>query len=531
MSALRRAHTRRQTEAPTGGSLMRFPSRTLGALALAALSSAALAPAAARADGPHRPWGDASEVKRPHFIVQCNAGRDHRIATQYADFLEKNWSRLRGHELFKKHRWRYAGPSKVYIFAYGQEFLDITNTPPGVGGYFFAAGSLQFGAPEYDRLLATYHGSFTATGGTLHILAHEGTHQFQHGICEGDHDDWMVRPTWWVEGLATYFGDGVRFDRKGGTRVDIPRDRLAHLQALVRQRGLVPLRDLVRTPHALYDGFYYSQGWGLCYYLLHRGGQNKSAPVTIGKKKVDLFKALQQFSDAVILERAPEAAKKASLAEAGPDPRPAAEHYASKLEVALGVPWEDLQPDYEKFILSLKLPKLGKVVGNVFTSDAKAAGDLAVWLEAVKPADAKWRFDETSVQGDEAIRIDNAHTTGLVRVEVDGNGLEVDLEVAADEAEKRAAYWLDTPLFERREALDLPCGKAYELVYTGKERLPPDGPGGSRVREKEQRVRHVVIVTARRIYHVVCQADSDRFAENEAAFDEVLKKFKILPES
>jgi len=477
-----------------------------------------------------RPFADAEPITTSHYIVKCNAGKDDKLARAYADFLEKLWEKL--NKLFRKYKRQHGDKSKVYIFANAREFYDTTNMEEGVGGYFFASGGEQFGSKEYDRLLAGFHGTFGATGNTYLVLAHEGTHQYQNSICEGTHEDWALRPTWWVEGLAVYFGDGFKFDKKKNIEIDVPRDRLAQLQQNLRGGqltefgGVKGMPALIRLPHRLYSGFYYAHGWGLCYYLMHRGQDKKGAnkPVKLGDKEIDLAKVFEDFTDFVVKQ--PPADVKGRFLQG--DWRSAAEHYAGKLESLLGIPgdrtWDVIESDYKDFILQMELKKLGKVKVNTYTSNE-------TFFEVSKPGDSKWKFDEDSIQGDEAIRMVNDSTTGLIRVSVDGNMTNDEIEKVADDTERGLGFSIESAVFDKREPIDLPCGHpAWELVYSGKARQAANATKEVQVRTNEQRFRHVVVVTLKRIYHIICQADSDRFAENEEAFAEVLKKFKVLPE-
>ena len=81
-------------------------------------------------------------------------------------------------------------------------------------------------------------GQFGATGDTYGVLAHEGTHQFEHRMMEGDAQSFLQRPIWLIEGLAVLIGDGHQVKGRGRSRkleIGIPRPLLV-------EAGLLPRR-------------------------------------------------------------------------------------------------------------------------------------------------------------------------------------------------------------------------------------------------------------------------------------------------
>ncbi len=471
------------------------------------------------------PWAEVQKGspywhENEFYVVLCNS--TPQVGKQYADFmlkLRKNFDKIFGK--YKKH---FRGKSNMYIFRNAQEFYDMTHMEEGVGGFFFAAGDEQFGDPKYARLVAGFHGTFRATASTFHVLAHEGTHQYENIICEGTSKDWAVRPTWWVEGLAVYFGDGFRWTKnKKDLEIGIPRDRLSHLKQLIQSGNMTKLKELLRIPHMMFSGFYYSQGWGLCHYMLHRGEDKKGnqKPVKIGDKELVLAPIFEEFFK-FVLSKPPDDLVSSYFQGNLMGP---AEFYAKKFEELLGVDLDVLEEDYKKYILAMELPSLGKVSGNKFTS-------LETAFEISKPAGKDWKWNADDLEGEEAIRLENAALTALVRVSPDSNMMNVDLEKTVDQTEMGLGHKLESPLIDVREPIELGGDQCFALEYTGKEMASknPAAAATGKVRDAEQKFRHVIVQTPKRIYHIVCQADKDRFEECRPDFEKILQAFKRLEE-
>jgi hypothetical protein len=458
-------------------------------------------------------WGDAFIIESKHYIVKCNSTKE--VAQRYSDFLEKIY--VAYDKVFSKYKRYWNKKSTVYIFRNIQEFQEFTGVPEGVGGFYVSKSPNENAYP--DRIVAAYHGRFGSTGDTRLVLAHEGTHQYQHILCAGDENSFAVRPAWWKEGLAVYFGDGYTLDKKGNLKIGIPRDRLSYLQRAIKA-GQVPnemkISDFVRLDYGTFSRYppSYPYAWSLVYYFMHRGEDKKGnqQPVEIGGKKVNLAEAFEKFFKAVT-EIPPFGSQNYGAA---------GDYYGKKLDDILGFPVDAITDDWKKFVLDLDLPKLGKVQGQTYLST-----DAAFSIQ--KPGD--WRWDEEDVEGDEAIRIENEKTTGLVKVLVDGNMDNKTLADVANETETMIGHVLRTAVIESRNEINLGGFDGVELIYKG---TPPERPAGAaksgKERHGEQWVRHVIIVTLKRTYHLICVADSGKEDENKAAFEQMVKSFKILKE-
>lgn len=455
------------------------------------------------------PWGDAHIITTRHYVVKCNSTKE--VAQRYADFLEKIYAAY--DKVFSKYKRYWDKPSVVYIFRNVQEFREYMGVDEGVGGFYIPESENENAYP--NRIIAAFHGRFGSTGDTRLVLAHEGTHQMEHILCAGSEAQFRWRPTWWMEGLAVYFGDGYSLDKRGNLKIGIPRDRLVMLRKLMKA-GIVPdkvkLSDFVKWDLRAYQGYAgiaYPYGWGLCHYFLHRGEdrKGKQTPVKIKGKEIDLRKAFEDYFK-FITDAPPESWK----------PHEAAELYAKKLDEILGMPIDDLTEDWKKYIDSLEVPKLGKVKGAVFEST-----DASFTIE--KPKDWKWNEDEAT--GDEAIVLESADGAARIAVSVDGNMDNASFDEAVSELEDaiRGRFELD---MEKSREVELHGFKAHEFVYRGTleeggaetaDGKPPQGP---------QAFRHVIVPTLKRIYGIECRCPEGEIEAYAATFEKVLQGFKIL---
>jgi hypothetical protein len=444
-------------------------------------------------------WGDAHIIATKHYVVKCNSTKE--VAQRYADFLEKIYAAY--DKVFSKYKRYWDKPSTVYIFRTNEEFREYMGVEMGVGGFYMPKSMNPNAFP--DRIVCAFHGSFGTSGDTRLVLAHEGTHQMEHIICAGKEETFLVRPPWWTEGLAVYFGDGHKLDKKGNLRIEIPRDRLSVLKRIMREKVVpdeIKLSQFVRWDLRRYQmnaAIAYPYGWSLVYYFLHRGEDKKGQqkPVKIKGKEVDLAKVFEKFFQ-VVTENPPKGS------ETEPD------YYAEKLDQLLGFSIDDLTEDWKAFVMALELPKLGKVKGKIFES-------LDAGFTIEKPQD--WKWDEEGCQGDEAIRLANDQTTGLARIEVDGNMFNFTPEEAADAIEQN----LGAATIDERKEIDVNGFPAIEIDY----RATPE-EGNPEKRTAEQSYRRVIVTTLRRIYQIVLQCDTEKTEANKEAFEKILGGFKVL---
>lgn len=452
-------------------------------------------------------WGEAHVIETAHYIVKCNSTKE--VAQSYANFMEKIYKAY--DKVFKGYKHYWTGKSTIYVFRNIKDFQKYLGVGEGVGGFYRPKSENLNAYP--DRMVAAFHGTFGTTGGTREVLAHECTHQIQHILSDGDERQFLSRPTWWMEGLAVYFGDGFTFDKRGQLVVEIPRDRLMWIQRMLKSGQSPKISEFLRIGLRQYQaqaGMTYPYGWSLVYYFMHRGEDRKGRQqsVKIGSRTVNLEKTFQSFFK-VVTERPP----------ASVDLRSFPDYYARKFDELLGFPVDELTDDWKQFVLGLELKRLGKVKGDKFTADE-------LGMELTKPKGWEWREDD--VEGREAIRLENSATTARVIVTAMGNMDNLGTEDAGDFAERMAGAKLDSPMIEERNTIEVGGFPAVEIFYSGTEVKPAHATSEIQVRQNEQMHRHVVIATLKRVYHIVCQADSDRWEEAKDSFGEVLRGLKIL---
>ncbi len=205
------------------------------------------------------PWEKRHKIATSFFDVQCNSTAE--VARRYARLMDELYAKLV--KYFPEERRGKKGKSLVCVYRDAEEFRHLTNMFPGVGGFY---------RPSTGEIQA-YHGTFGITSTTFNVLAHEGTHQLQGKVLANMEN----APTWLLEGLAVYFGDGARLteDDKVVTGV-IPRDRLLHVQEKIRNGKQAPVMQLVGVEHRAFTGSLYADAWALVHYLVNTGkkGQN-----------------------------------------------------------------------------------------------------------------------------------------------------------------------------------------------------------------------------------------------------------------
>ena len=463
------------------------------------------------------PWGAAHRIETAHYIIQCNSSK--AVAQRYADFMEKIYAAY--DRVFKGYKRHFTGKSTIYIFRSVKDFQEYGDGRPGVGGFYRAESRNENLYPS--RVVSAFHGTFGTTGDTRLVLAHEGTHQFQHLLCAGTANDWHRRPAWWIEGLAVYFGDGYTFDEKGNLEIGIPRDRLMSLQGYLRANDPMPISEFVRLPYRQFSmiaGLSYPYSWSLTHYFLHRGeqvtgrGRRKRTvqrPVTIGGRKVELAKVFERFFKFVLADP-PD-----SLARTG-----SGDYYGDKLEELLGFPIDELTEDWKRYVLDMELERLGRVTkgGEKFISTKLA-------FEIGKPETGAWAWRPEDIQGREAIRIENPETTGLIIVTAMGNMDNASLDELRYDAERGAAVKLESIYIYGKNEIEVGGYPAVQFEYEGQESPPLNATREVKVRSNEQQYTHIVVSSLKRSYEIVLQADKDRFKDNEEAFAAVLERFRI----
>ncbi|RME03762.1 MAG: DUF1570 domain-containing protein [Planctomycetota bacterium] len=438
-------------------------------------------------------WPEALQnpITTEHYIVYCNASKE--LAKQYADFLELLFDKF--DQIFKRYRSVYQSKIKKYksivmIHKTYEEFLNMHGLEPGVGGFYRPIPSGTVPA----RSVIAYHGSFGDTGNTFNVLAHEGTHQFEHLLMPTI----LNRPIWLIEGLAVYFGDGHKFENGKLTVGVIPRDRLSTLQQAIRLNRYIPLRQLLRTPHQRFSGFHYAHAWGLIYYMM-----NGKHP------KVNMKKVFMDFFDLNC--------RKTFYPDGPRNTIAMARHF----EQSLGVNIQEFEESWKKYIMSLPLGEVGEQKGKYHYISK------SMKFQIERPHKRHWKFDVKNLQRGEKLAIVNEKTTGRIAVIATGNTMAY--------SAKDIAKNLRFSLYQRYKKLrvlrfqeyDHKGYPGFEIVFQG---IPRQTNDTGLVRDKEQKYRLIILATPDHYYILKFQADVNKFFKNKKSFAFVLKRFELLVE-
>lgn len=433
------------------------------------------------------PWARAWKVESPHYVLRSNAGKTDELTRKYSNFLEMLYTKLSS--VFRRLPIYYRRPSDVYILRNQQEFLDINiglMNNPGIGGYY-VPGVLP--ATGKERVLVAYHGQFGESGNTYGVLAHEGTHQFEHRMMKGE---FMTRPIWLIEGLAVLIGDGHRVKGRK-IEIGIPRDRLAVLQRAIRADSYRKLKDLIRLPQATFGGFEYAHAWGLIYYMLF-----SKEPFVYAEKEIQLSTVFESYL-------------RDNLEQAAP---------AERFEQLLGgaAVLEALEEEWKKYILELELESLGRTRSGTFTSKTLS-------FKASRPGRDWTILEDLELRYGENFACENLETTGRMSVVSQPNGMLFDAKGLAERLAFSLNGRLDEAVLKGRTEVVVKGHEAVVLDYIGREKPTTEE---QRVRSAKQRFKRYVLTTAKRFYLVTFQADEERFEECQEAFDNALEKFEIL---
>ncbi|GEM_PF-2003081 len=128
-----------------------------------------------------------------------------------------------------------------------------------------AESTLGYFHPLYNQLFL-FEGATDVSGQELlHVLFHEGFHQYLEGIIP-------FNPTWCNEGLAEYYG-GKAFARETGlTRDPFLAIRLENLQSSYAAGSQIDFATIMDMSQAEFYGDWapvlYAQGWAMCHWFL-----------------------------------------------------------------------------------------------------------------------------------------------------------------------------------------------------------------------------------------------------------------------
>jgi hypothetical protein len=276
------------------------------------------------------PMASAQPKESAHYIVKCNS--TPKVAQYYSDMMEALYGKLS--YVFAQFQ-PDSTKGQVVIYRNNDEFMAQPGMQPGIGGFY---------RPD-TRVLVTYHGKFGASGDTSTVLAHEGTHQFQHLIIKGTPQRFFSVPIWLIEGMAVIFEAAeINVKSKKVNLRGVSNDRLTSMQNMIRRGQNKPLMQVIQTPQAQFKADEYAHAGLLQYYMLF--GNNKK---------------LRNVYDNYLREAIDCACKGQPISPA---------RFSALVEKYTKKSMAQLEEDWKKYVLGLKIQTFGKIVGaNTFISD------------------------------------------------------------------------------------------------------------------------------------------------------------------
>ncbi|MEM7263100.1 MAG: hypothetical protein AAF488_14010, partial [Planctomycetota bacterium] len=438
-----------------------------------------------------RPWAACPPIVTPHYNIHCNSTEEN--SRRYADVMEalyKAYDKVFPEKYFPRRRPPGKTRNDVYIHANHQQFMDWTGSPPGVGGFFIPH-------PKF-RTVTAYHGSFGTSGSTEEVLAHEGTHQFQAMIFP----QMMAVPTWTIEGMAVYFGDGSEIDRNEVTINIIPRDRLIGLQAAIEDGTYAPLQTLLRLPHAAFTGFHYGHGWGIFYWGLY-GDKSKPKAWSDGRGHEVMNDWLLYCKDIQ-----------------APDLEGHARYFNDLLVEHTGKSLDNWESDYKDWILELKTDPIISKKGSGYVSEK-------LGFEIGKPSGWK-KLKDAKLYRNEAIAFSTGNKNRRISTIAMGNWQHAPL--GNDVANRIINGYFRTDEWKKDLATGERSGmEAIDGVFTA-TRVQQDVNTGQDTSDnagEKVTVRVVVYATYDKIYANILESTAENFAKDDILFEKYLSKFNI----
>jgi len=444
-----------------------------------------------------RPWAEVAPVRTKYYQVKCNSTEE--VASDYAALMDRIFETYTvvfpESEFPREDR----GEAKVYVWKNQEEFQDMTFSPPGVGGFF-----------NWDaNMICCFHGGFGQTGSTYEVLAHEGTHQFQHRIMKS----MRAAPTWVLEGMAVYFGEGAKIGAKKIELHQLPRDRVAGLKQMIDDGTYVPLGRLIRTPHLGFGGDCYATAWAIYYWCL-RGKEHQ--PALHGGEGLELL-------DGYVKHCAAAGKEKDISPMGGPRLEEEAKHFEGMVKEKLKRTVDEWNEDVKNFVRALTLEPLGRWKGDVWDS-------ASLKVRAQRPGG--WRtIPEKNLRKNEVValeaifggaRIGIYETPNFMRIratpQIAGQFVRGTIEIVESIAEPEAK------LIGGYDAVDTVV-RGHKLPDTertvGSAQAEADAKGAPKAPAKKaekgplRQIRVILIATPDHIYTIVCEAAPDRFLQDD----------------
>ncbi len=443
-----------------------------------------------------RKAGKWNQFRTKHFIVECNSTKE--LTQRYGVIMELIRGKLS--KMFRSPVIRnLRAPVKIY--ANQESFMEDDMYGRwggrGLGGYYMPS----------NQQIVTYHGTFGFTGTTFGVLAHEGTHYYQGLVLKGGFDN---VPMWLIEGLAVYFGDGARFDpeaRSKSRKIEvglIPRDRLSHLQEKMQAKRHTKIEKLVKlTRRGGFSGSHYADAWGLIYFLVNSGDAGT--------------KLMQQYWGIGLKH-------KLTL-----------DHFTKLAEKYYGT-LDKMNEEWVEYILALKPPPAGKIVGDYFICE-----DFQFELEA---PDSTWQFFEDDKDKKLLIGLLKPDSSVQIRVYFENNMYGLDPEEYMEKWKEGSSYGYDNLEYEEHKIAGLPGYKATyvdtrrrsalwrvvngRVIIDGDDDDDDDDDDGEKEEKKPLRAVRYLLVQKDGIASIECSAEKADFGAVAELFDDAHKNFRLI---
>jgi hypothetical protein len=410
------------------------------------------------------PWDKAHIEQTEHYTVRCNSTKE--ITKRYAELLEKLF--VLYNETFpnlatKEMKW------EAWVYSTRSEFQKRHASRREYTAGFYWPG---------DRRIYTYHGLFGVSGSTFTILAHEGTHAFQHLFLKS----YYGTPAWLLEGMAVLF-EGIEVGKKGELQLKTPpRDRLLQVKVELKEKKGMKLADVVGDEAKEFSRRSYAYAGLFVWWLAKTDSRHRAV----------LDELLQSLRE--------RAYKKGELDKL--------------LQKHLGKDLAKAEKEWRSWVLRQKVEYTGRKKPN--------GGYSSKLLKfSIKRPDSDWTMDadRAPVEG-ECVVYKRTRTGGRISVTAYANQLPLAVEELYFQFLRDLKDRVQGLKVESSERLKLKKHAGFRVTYEGSEPK-------SRITKDVQKVQLSVVVTSHHIYVLRMQCPPGKWDDNRKGFAQALEKLKI----
>jgi len=201
----------------------------------------------------HKSFYNGWKKETKHFDITSNTSPE--ILDYYAELLETYYDLMDARVGINPSPALKRQKMIVCVYKSREDFQEITDSPPGVLGFFnFVDGELHF-----------YH-DYQDPSRSEWVALHEGTHLLTFLI------EPQARPWIWInEGVADYFGSStVQRNKKGKLEItpgQLSLERVLDVQEAMAENEHIPLEKLFLIHKDSFHGFEYAHAWSFVYFL------------------------------------------------------------------------------------------------------------------------------------------------------------------------------------------------------------------------------------------------------------------------